>query len=138
MTFISAVSSAASPETMIFIIVLTTLFLYAESNFQVNQTAELTFLQGQQAEISCTHNISAYNRIFWYKTHTDLGPEHVISGYNFAEDNGPFSMTFNKDKLSTTLIIRDVQTPHAGTYYCAVSDNALSPHYVGHTELHYI
>ncbi|KAG8455493.1 hypothetical protein GDO86_001614 [Hymenochirus boettgeri] len=85
-------------------------------------------LQGDVAEINCTHSITTYDRMFWYeyKAHKISGPELVISGYKSAEDKGPFKMTFPKDKLATSLVIQDVQITHSGTYYCAVNDTVTS------------
>ncbi|KAG8455487.1 hypothetical protein GDO86_001608, partial [Hymenochirus boettgeri] len=91
-------------------------------NSQVVQPKELTFLQGNVAEISCTHTISTYERLFWYKARSDMAPEHIISGYKSADDMGPIKMTFNADKLSTSLIITNVQVSDSGLYHCAVRD----------------
>ncbi|XP_063310920.1 M1-specific T cell receptor alpha chain-like [Pelobates fuscus] len=99
------------------------LFLYAESNSQVQQSAEVTSLEGQNAAISCNHTISNYDRLYWYKEHDVKGLEIIISGYRTTEHNGPFSLVFSTDKLSATLHIKDVQVAQTGTYHCAHCDN---------------
>lgn len=85
---------------------------------------EASFSVGETASISCTHGVSAYNGVFWYKQSYGATPEMIIFVYGNSK-KGRLAVENDKPSLSTKLSISNVVVEDAGFYQCAASDTVV-------------
>ncbi len=104
------------------------LFLVAGSvvNGSVNQSpTNLIKSERDTAELVCEHNISSYNRIFWYKQ--TLGHDFIFLGYTLNKNSIPEDNFDKKVKLggdgtkNGSLKILQLEASDSAMYYCAAS-----------------
>uniref|UniRef100_A0A8C9SSY2 Ig-like domain-containing protein n=1 Tax=Scleropages formosus TaxID=113540 RepID=A0A8C9SSY2_SCLFO len=73
---------------------------------KVEQQPLMYFLEGDKALLTCNHDITNFNSMYWYVQHVNKEPEYIIHGFN--------------EGRSTNLSISDTQTEDSAVYYCAV------------------
>uniref|UniRef100_A0A8C9W7C3 Ig-like domain-containing protein n=1 Tax=Scleropages formosus TaxID=113540 RepID=A0A8C9W7C3_SCLFO len=86
----------------------------------VEQEPFIYFLEGDKALLTCNHDITNFNSMYWYVQHVNKEPEYIIHGVNEADSKGRFSMDVDRKGRSTNLSISDTQTEDSAVYYCAV------------------
>uniref|UniRef100_A0A8C9T424 Ig-like domain-containing protein n=1 Tax=Scleropages formosus TaxID=113540 RepID=A0A8C9T424_SCLFO len=87
---------------------------------KVEQEPFIYFLEGDKALLTCNHDITNFNSMYWYVQHVNKEPEYIIHGVNEADSKGRFSMDVDRKGRSTNLSISDTQTEDSAVYYCAV------------------
>uniref|UniRef100_A0A8C7D3W9 Ig-like domain-containing protein n=1 Tax=Oncorhynchus kisutch TaxID=8019 RepID=A0A8C7D3W9_ONCKI len=90
---------------------------------QVHQTpADLYKNQGESARMECSHSISGYNRILWYK---QSNREFVFLGYMIGTSGSPeagFDIVGDASAGGTsTLTIKQLTPNSSAVYYCAAN-----------------
>ncbi|KAG8596319.1 hypothetical protein GDO81_001845, partial [Engystomops pustulosus] len=96
-----------------------------QSDDQVSQDPDLHITEDQDVTLRCTHKISTYNILIWYKHIPGLGLEisvHGFTGQVTSIQNPRYSMTIERSSLSTELHIQKVKGGDTAVYYCAVRD----------------
>uniref|UniRef100_A0A8K9WYS1 Ig-like domain-containing protein n=1 Tax=Oncorhynchus mykiss TaxID=8022 RepID=A0A8K9WYS1_ONCMY len=91
---------------------------------QVHQTpADLYKNQGELAKMECSHSISGYNRILWYKQSNYR--ELVLIGYMIGTAGYPeagFDLEGDANAGGTsTLTIKQLTPNSSAVYYCAAN-----------------
>ncbi|KAK2892166.1 hypothetical protein Q8A73_017831 [Channa argus] len=118
---------------LLVITVFNTMLLSASSlGDQVHQKpADIYTQQGESAKINCSHTISSYNRIYWYKQSNRqlqfLGYMYLSNGY--PEDGLTVKMagSANKDEICT-LTIEGLSLNSSAVYFCAASRHSETHH----------
>ncbi|CAI5695664.1 unnamed protein product [Oreochromis niloticus] len=100
---------------------------------QVHQDpADIYRIQGETAEITCSHNIDTYNQILWYKQTKNsqlqlLG--HVYSTNPSVEPGVTVTIAGNANKDKTcTLTIKDLFMNSSAVYFCAARHHSATYH----------
>ncbi|KAG8596313.1 hypothetical protein GDO81_001839, partial [Engystomops pustulosus] len=100
-----------------------------ESDPQVSQDPDLHITEDQDVTLRCTHKISNYNFLIWYKHIPGLGLEICAHGVDKANNRNPrYSMTIERSSLSTELHIQKVKGRDTAVYYCALRDTVTLIH----------
>uniref|UniRef100_A0A673HGC9 Ig-like domain-containing protein n=1 Tax=Sinocyclocheilus rhinocerous TaxID=307959 RepID=A0A673HGC9_9TELE len=85
------------------------------------------FIERDNAELVCEHNIATSTIILWYKqTQTNHG--FILLGYiwnkhNVSEDNFSQKIKLDGDGTKSVLRISDLSLSDSAVYYCAVSNH---------------
>uniref|UniRef100_A0A8C9VYH9 Ig-like domain-containing protein n=1 Tax=Scleropages formosus TaxID=113540 RepID=A0A8C9VYH9_SCLFO len=103
---------------------------------KVEQEPLIYFLEGDKALLTCNHDITNFNSMYWYVQHVNKEPEYIIHGFNEADSKGRFSVDVDRKGRSTNLSISDTQTEDSAVYYCAVEPTVI--HCLTVTEKHCI
>uniref|UniRef100_A0A4W5LE84 Ig-like domain-containing protein n=1 Tax=Hucho hucho TaxID=62062 RepID=A0A4W5LE84_9TELE len=103
----------------------------SNNNYQVHQSpATLYKNQGESAKIECSHSISGYNVILWYKQSNYR--ELVLSGYMIATSGNPeagFKIEGDASAGGTSTLTINQLTPNSSAvYYCAANPCGLTRH----------
>ncbi|XP_039459584.1 uncharacterized protein LOC120434968 [Oreochromis aureus] len=94
------------------------------SSDQVDQTPANIYTNGEEAQIYCSHSITNYNTILWYKQSEEtlqllgylrVGKGTPETGVNVTIDGGA------NEKENCTLTITDLKLSSSGVYFCAAS-----------------
>uniref|UniRef100_A0A3Q0RTV3 Ig-like domain-containing protein n=1 Tax=Amphilophus citrinellus TaxID=61819 RepID=A0A3Q0RTV3_AMPCI len=84
------------------------------------------YTKGEDAKINCSHSITNYDRILWYKQSKNqlqlLGYMYIESGVNVAMDGSA-----EQNKMCT-LTIRELNLNSSGVYFCAASNHSAAYH----------
>uniref|UniRef100_A0A3P8RIM4 Ig-like domain-containing protein n=1 Tax=Astatotilapia calliptera TaxID=8154 RepID=A0A3P8RIM4_ASTCA len=106
---------------------------YSLSLDRVHQDpADMYEIQGQTAEITCSHSIDTYNVILWYKQTENnqlqlLG--HVYSTNPSVEPGVTVTIAGNANKDQTcTLTIKDLTLNSSAVYFCAARYHSATYH----------
>ncbi len=119
---------ASNLITQLLINIMHFLFLFTGSvvNGSVNQSpSNLIKSERDTAELVCEHNISSYDRIFWYKQ--TLGHDLTLLGYTWeknsvTEDNFDKKIQLGGDGTKNgSLKILQLEASDSAMYYCAAS-----------------
>ncbi|KAG8596314.1 hypothetical protein GDO81_001840 [Engystomops pustulosus] len=112
-------------------LLLVILITDVQSDAQVSQDPDLHITEDQDVTLRCTHKISNYNILIWYKHIPGLGLEICVHGFTSTTSiqNPRYSMTVERSSLSTELHIQKVKWGDTAVYYCAVSDTVILIHY---------
>ncbi|XP_075133480.1 T cell receptor alpha chain MC.7.G5-like [Leptodactylus fuscus] len=103
-------------------LLLLTLIIDVQSDSQVSQDPDLHITEDQDVTLNCTHKISNYDLLIWYKHIPGLGLQICDYGLAEAKNLHPrYSMTMERSSLTTQLLIRSVKGEDTAVYYCAVS-----------------
>ncbi|OCT98035.1 hypothetical protein XELAEV_18010263mg [Xenopus laevis] len=100
----------------------TSYFQGTECNTQVFQDPVMIAKEGQDITLRCNHSITNYQLLVWYKQLPGSPLEICASGVLQDNINGRFTMSIQKESLSTQLSISKVLVEESALYYCAVSD----------------
>ncbi|XP_040272769.1 T cell receptor alpha chain MC.7.G5-like isoform X1 [Bufo bufo] len=103
-------------------LLLVTIITDVQSDSQVSQDPDLHITEDQDISLKCTHTISNYDLLVWYKQFPGLGLE--ICSYGVSSPTNlysRYSMTMERSTLSTQLHIKNVKGEDTAVYYCAVS-----------------
>lgn len=104
------------------------LFLFTGSvvNGSVYQSpSNLIKTERNSAEMVCSHNVSSYTMIFWYKQ--TFGHEFTLLGYIWNKNNFPEADFTDKISLAGdgskngSLKVNDLAPSDSAMYYCAAS-----------------
>uniref|UniRef100_A0A3B3Q2X9 Ig-like domain-containing protein n=1 Tax=Paramormyrops kingsleyae TaxID=1676925 RepID=A0A3B3Q2X9_9TELE len=87
---------------------------------KVVQPPLVSSVEGNKAVLTCSHDITDFNSMYWYVQHPNKAPELLIHGYNTALPKGRFLMDVNRTERLTNLSISDSRTEDTAVYYCAV------------------
>uniref|UniRef100_A0A3B3Q4L4 Ig-like domain-containing protein n=1 Tax=Paramormyrops kingsleyae TaxID=1676925 RepID=A0A3B3Q4L4_9TELE len=87
---------------------------------KVNQSTLIISPEGDKAVLTCSHDITRFNSMYWYVQHPNKAPEPLIHGYDVVLPKGRFSMEVNRTERLTNLSISDSRTEDTAVYYCAV------------------
>ncbi|KAG8596317.1 hypothetical protein GDO81_001843, partial [Engystomops pustulosus] len=101
-----------------------------QSDAQVSQDPNIHSTEDQDVTLRCTHKISNYDFLIWYKHIPGLALEICTFGYTQATPglNPRYSMTIERSSLSTELHIQKVKGGDTAVYYCAVRDTVILIH----------
>ncbi|KAG8596315.1 hypothetical protein GDO81_001841 [Engystomops pustulosus] len=101
-----------------------------QSDAQVSQDPNIHTTEDQDVTLRCTHKISNYDAIIWYKHIPGLGLEISVHGFTSMTSiqNPRYSMTIERSSLSTELHIQKVKGGDTAVYYCAVRDTVILIH----------
>uniref|UniRef100_A0A3Q4GPJ3 Ig-like domain-containing protein n=1 Tax=Neolamprologus brichardi TaxID=32507 RepID=A0A3Q4GPJ3_NEOBR len=80
---------------------------------KVYQTPADIYTNGEDAKISCSHNISSYNQILWYK---QSKKQLELLGYIASQGK------------NCTLTIKETKLNSSGVYFCAASYHSSAHH----------
>ncbi|XP_025046929.1 uncharacterized protein LOC102386958 [Alligator sinensis] len=91
---------------------------------QVSQPPRLTALEGGRLHISCNHNITPHQRMYWYRQppQGQGAPIFLGSGYDGTSPAGELTMEVYLASRSSTLSRDGARLQDAGIYYCATED----------------
>lgn len=98
---------------------------------KVYQTPADIYTNGEDAKISCLHNISSYNQILWYK---QLETQLQFLGYMYLNNDNPetgVNVMMNGSARTgekCTLTIKDIKPSSSGVYFCAASFHSAANH----------
>ncbi|KAG8596316.1 hypothetical protein GDO81_001842 [Engystomops pustulosus] len=110
-------------------LLLVILITDVQSDAQVSQVPDLHVTEDQDVTLRCTHKISNYQLLIWYKHIPGLGLEICDHGIVTASNLNPrYSMTIERSSLSTELHIQKVKGGDTAVYYCAVRDTVTLIH----------
>ncbi|XP_075709033.1 T cell receptor alpha chain MC.7.G5-like [Rhinoderma darwinii] len=103
-------------------LLLLTILIDVQSDTQVSQDPDLHATEDQDITLKCTHKISNYQILIWYKQIPGLGLEICSHGVSTATVlNSRYSMSIERSSLTTQLHIKSVKGEDTAVYYCAVS-----------------
>ena len=81
---------------------------------------------GKMVELSCSHSISGYNTILWYKQHRNdkqlelLG--YIVGTEPYTEKGMDVAISGSADQDETaTLMIQNISVESSAVYFCAAS-----------------
>ncbi|XP_069820294.1 T cell receptor alpha chain MC.7.G5-like [Dendropsophus ebraccatus] len=121
-------------------LLLCTFITDVRSDTQVSQDPDLHTTEDQDISLNCTHKISNYNFLAWYKQIPGRGLE--LCGYGVSSgtnQHSRYSMTIDRGSLTTQLNIKNVKGEDTAVYYCAVSGSGWGKLVFGSgTQLHVI
>ncbi|CAI5695677.1 unnamed protein product [Oreochromis niloticus] len=91
---------------------------------KVYQTPANIYTNGEDAKISCSHNISSYNQILWYKQskkQLELLGYMVLTGSNAEAGLNVVMEGSASQGKNCTLTIKEIKLNSSGVYFCAAS-----------------
>uniref|UniRef100_H0XMD4 Ig-like domain-containing protein n=2 Tax=Otolemur garnettii TaxID=30611 RepID=H0XMD4_OTOGA len=83
----------------------------------------LVVQEGHTSVLKCTYENSAFDYFPWYRQFPGKGPAFLIAirSVKREEEEGRFTVFFNKSAKHFSLHIRTSQPGDSGTYFCAAS-----------------
>uniref|UniRef100_A0A3B3Q1W5 Ig-like domain-containing protein n=1 Tax=Paramormyrops kingsleyae TaxID=1676925 RepID=A0A3B3Q1W5_9TELE len=87
---------------------------------KIDQPPFINSPEGDKAVLTCNHDITNANSMYWYIQHPNKAPELLIRGFDKTIVNGRFLMDVNREDALTNLSISDSRTEDTAVYYCAV------------------
>uniref|UniRef100_A0A669CNJ7 Ig-like domain-containing protein n=1 Tax=Oreochromis niloticus TaxID=8128 RepID=A0A669CNJ7_ORENI len=98
---------------------------------QVDQTPANIYTNGEEAKIHCSHSISSYNQILWYK---QSEKQLLLLGYMYYDKSNPepgVNVTMDGDARqhkNCTLTIKYLKVSSSGVYFCAARYHSAAHH----------
>ncbi|KAI5280331.1 T Cell Receptor Alpha Variable 2 [Manis pentadactyla] len=89
----------------------------AESKDQVFQPSIVASSEGAVVEMACNHSISNAYDFFWYPHFPGHAPRLLVKGARPSQQ-GHYNMMY--ERVSSSLLICQVQVADAAIYYCAL------------------